>query len=732
MKKMRRYKIILLLAIFLFTGTVSIGIFPINVDASKVIVLPDYKPIDIGPRIREKDFLLKSDFSMRSSSTPKSSAAATSAISDLTILDAKYWLVLDTKTGYFFDVFYLVAESDNVQIWVQEDLSWLEGDPREYPLILQEQVDYLMEEFDDNIYSVDTEYFGTPDFHNGLYSLLEAWNKVPPGYYADSNGRNVILVSNIRDDSYYDPTFPGYIAGFYSPSFEAFFDRNIINIDCYDWIHRIGNEGYNWIQGEFVNRPNLYESTIAHEYQHLIHDDWFPMDKTWMNEACSLFAEPLCGYELDVSQINWTLATPDNSLTYWGEQGNKNILADYGNSFLWALYLTDHYGFDFLQKYVQANWLFNPDLGWQYIDAPLEPKERITYILPDGIDFYNVYHDWRIANLIHSDYKGQDKYNYNLEELREFTGNNNIRINWDELIPLKTLNVKGMVNKWTSAENYFGETLSIKGDPTGYSKLGPFATDYIQFDSLRGISLIQFLGDNLAIYGWTYDDNIGAWWSGSEDELNTLLITNEFTAGSNDILKINTKWDIEKSWDFGFIQISTDGGNTWTSMEDLNGFTTYEIDSNAYPGFEDMLPGITGNYSEEWITLTFNIANYIETDQNYIIGFRYATDWALHEKGWYIKDVFINGKSIDELKPIYPDAKFMVSIVQKMETKIYTKYFIYDMFMPNFCGINYGIDLAYICRFEDYILIVSTIMDDGYTDYKFKAKSWGYHFGWFK
>ena len=103
--------------------------------------------------------------------------------------------------------------------------------------------------------------------HDGTYSLLEAWGYVEPGYYGDEDGRQVVLVSNVIDDNYFDPTYPNYIAGFYSPSFEAYFDRNIMSIDSYAWEERVGPDG---------SRPYLYEGVFAHEYQHLLHDDYDP------------------------------------------------------------------------------------------------------------------------------------------------------------------------------------------------------------------------------------------------------------------------------------------------------------------------------------------------------------------------------------------------------------------------------------------------------------------------
>ena len=56
-----------------------------------------------------------------------------------------------------------------------------------------------------------------------------------------------MLVSNIQDDNYYDPTYPYYIAGFFWTTFEQAFDRNIISIDFADseevsnWFNKFNN-----------------------------------------------------------------------------------------------------------------------------------------------------------------------------------------------------------------------------------------------------------------------------------------------------------------------------------------------------------------------------------------------------------------------------------------------------------------------------------------------------------
>ena len=92
------------------------------------------------------------------------------------ILDAKYFLVYD---GYYddlsFEMFYLMANGTDAQVWVQVDLSWPAGDPRPTPVITCDQAAYILSEFENTVIPIENTYFGPADIHDGTYSLLEAW-----------------------------------------------------------------------------------------------------------------------------------------------------------------------------------------------------------------------------------------------------------------------------------------------------------------------------------------------------------------------------------------------------------------------------------------------------------------------------------------------------------------------------------------------------------------------------
>lgn len=66
-----------------------------------------------------------------------------------------------------------------------------------------------------------------------------------------------------------------------------FSDRNVMTIDCFDWLNRTGPN---------AAKPYLYEGTFAHEFQHLLHRDTDSGEENFINEGLSDFAQFLVGY----------------------------------------------------------------------------------------------------------------------------------------------------------------------------------------------------------------------------------------------------------------------------------------------------------------------------------------------------------------------------------------------------------------------------------------------------
>ncbi len=666
MKKIKSFSIILMMLL----SAVSIAFIPSS-SGSVSTELPDYIPMDIGPEFFADDVDL--DLEILGAPSSSSSAGPSSAAAKV----GEYVVgLLYVDGGLSLTYYQCRAVGRHTEIWVQANLAFPEGDPRETPVITDEQVDYLLEEFESNILPTDTDYFGDPFPLDGSNALLEAWGY---GDYHDKKSRNIIMISNVRDDNYYNPEYPYYVAGFFWGVYEAYLDRNVITIDSHDWANRIGPD---------VARPFMYESVIAHEYQHLIHSDLNPGDDTFMNEACSLFAEPLCGYPISWGQVLRFLETPDNSLTAWGDQGDINILADYGSSFLWAMYLNDHYSEEFMGHFVQAGIT-----GVDGINAGLE-------YFGFEEDFDDVYHDWRIANLIDAE---SGKYGYNSFDLSEAE------------YPLYINDMDNQLFSWTQGTD-FGTTVSYDGYDTGVSMLGPYGTDYIGYSEENwntNFAELYFDGDDTAlVFGWEMID--GVWYSGAEDLMNTLIAGEIYVDPLDPTLYMNTYWDIEDYWDFAFVQISTDDGETWTSLE--NEYTTYMHDPGAHPDVTANLPGIT-EYVGEVVDMTFDLSDY--SGENVQIGFRYVTDWATLYEGWYIFDANVGGTPLD-LAVVYPDASYMVTLVAYKEIGGETHHMVMDLYLDD---DNFG-SISLLGNWADHmVLIVSATQSQGFSDYSFRIKT---------
>lgn len=515
------------------------------------------------------------------------------------------------------------GEGSLVEVWVAADLSFPDGDPRnDVPskiTIYDSQVEYLINEFETVIYPIESDYFGTPAFHDGSNSMFEGWD-LP--FFNDDSGKLMIMVFNMVDNSYYDSTYPSYVVGYYSPSVEYYYDRNVIHLDSYDWTNRLGAD---------VPRPYVYDSTVAHEYQHLLHDDLDEDEVSFINEGCSMYSEMLCGYGEPWDYIEQFLYTPDNSLTEWGDQGDINIIADYGAAAMFAIYLNDHFGgADFISALAA-----NPDNGEMGVTSTLAAAGYA------GWDFERVFDAWKMANLIHSDAFGDGLYNYV-----------SIDLNDPRAGKLTTLKIKPGMG-FVTQSYAFQYTWTLDGYNTGTYLLGPYATDYLKIQGVRAgdLSRLSFKFDGNDIYepGWTlttvapavpgFSGNV--WYSGASDLRDVAIVgTVDLTGMTEPTLTFDTSYAIEEQWDFGFVQVSTDGGTTWTSL--ANDYTRSDIVLEGHPDIAANLPGFTGFGSGN---MAFDLSDYADT--SVMVAFRYMTDWGYTEKGWYVDNIAINGQVID-------------------------------------------------------------------------------------
>jgi hypothetical protein len=247
-----------------------------------------------------------------------------------------------------------------------------------------------------------------------------------------------------------------------------------------------------------------------------------------------------------------------------------------------------------------------------------------------------------MANLIHSDDYGDGWYNYMSLDLN------------DPMAGALTIHSKIKPGMGFVTQSYaFQYTYTVEGYNTLTYLLGPYGTDYLKIKGVRAGELqgLSFKFDGTDYYdpGWKLvaapvspGFSGKAWYSGAGDLRNINIAgTFDLSGMSEAILTFDTNYSIEELWDYGFVQVSTDGGSTWTSLE--NEYTTNDIDPSGHPDIMANLPGLTGSFVGN---MAFDLSAYV--DQEVMIGFRYMTDWATSEMGWYVDNIAINGEIVED------------------------------------------------------------------------------------
>jgi hypothetical protein len=610
----------------LSTGALALSLFaPLSANDSKAAAATATAPkwdverygdrVDIDGQLNllsnDASFLKQAEKKMKEQAAKINLDGEGQAASDDSTADSNF--TYDGGTKLFlnrdlaFKEFTLRSVGENIEIWVAEDLSF--PDDRPAHVVTQEQVDKLRDEFDSNIYPKATTFFGTPDVLDGSHSPLPGMVGLPEGYYEGSD-KVIMLVDNIKDEGYYDPTYPFFVAGFFWQTLENYIDRNIITIDTNSWETRL---------------ESTFFGTTIHELQHLIHADNDGAEETWLNEGMSTFSEFLGGYGHDDRSINFYLDHPENSLVNWDEhQGaatGPETIADYGQVYLFTLYMNDKFGQEFIRDLA-----LKESQGINSVNEVL--KEHGS-----SLDFTQLYQNFITALALDSDRVGNGVYKFDNINLRDLVVDN------EGTKRGKTVDFEG----------------AVKFEKEGVPAWGG---DFKELDFQDKIRSISFDGVDFLPIPWKSvadplgSDNQVLWGNEGDEADNGLIFEADLTAVDTATLKFDNFIDIEEQWDFGVVQVSTDGGETWNSLENEN--TRSDVVEEGYPKIKENVPGFSGHY-EDWQKETFDLSEY--AGEKVLVSFRYLTDWGYNDTGWYIDNIEIpeigysnDGSSTDAFK----------------------------------------------------------------------------------
>jgi hypothetical protein len=326
-----------------------------------------------------------------------------------------------------------------------------------------------------------------------------------------------------------------------------------------------------------------FDVTLAHEFQHMIHWHMHPRDNAWLNEGMSMVAQRVNGYPDSVmGEVDTFLGAPNTQLNTWTTGDNS---AHYGGAYLFLIYLYDRFGSRVLHAMVADK---------SYTD--LELVNDVARRLRLGETADQLFADWVTANAIDNAHVAGGKYAYHD-------------------LPAPVDLAPGIV-------------------PDSHSgSLPPYATDYYFFSKLQNAKpfRIQFSASPTVPLIAT-PMAAPFWWSNRGDLSDTRLRrTIDLTHVHSAHLHFQAWYNVEDTYDYGFVEASADGGRTWTTLPGTHS-------TRANPTGANWGNGYTGN-SKGVLDETVDLSRY--AGKKIEIRFEYITDDEVNLQGLIIKNLSI-------------------------------------------------------------------------------------------
>jgi immune inhibitor A len=329
-----------------------------------------------------------------------------------------------------------------------------------------------------------------------------------------------------------------------------------------------------------------FDGFVAHEFQHLVHFNRNPASQTWINEGLSeVMREQVTKTLLNIPKYE---AAPDTQLTDWPTLGEGDALPHYGAAHAFLRYLLQHYGGIGKAGVLAAE----PGDGIAEVRAFLQQGGY-------GVSFEDVLADWLAADLINDPAGGRWSQN-------------------DPAFGLPAQKPLAMPSDTDATVHQFGANY-YRIDPHGQALTVDF----------QGTPNVEALPAPPAAGG-------AVWWSQRGDSIDSTLTRAINLHGvAQATLHFSTWYDIERDYDFGYVEVSTDGGASWTALTGAHTTTANPLGLALGPAYT----GQSGGNTAQWIDETVNLSAF--AGEQILLRFEYVTDESANRNGWAIDMVRI-------------------------------------------------------------------------------------------
>jgi hypothetical protein len=337
-------------------------------------------------------------------------------------------------------------------------------------------------------------------------------------------------------------------------------------------------------------------STLAHEFQHMIHWHQDPNEGELLDEGFSELASFLNGY--DTGGFDWVYSLdPDINLLDWQQDVGSNS-AHYGANFLFVNYFLNRFGEQATQALVHE-----PLNGLESVDAVLRQLNITDPASGQPMTADDFFQDWTIANFLNDPSIENGRYSYANYHRAPTTAS-------------------------------AAETIASCPPPAPVTRtVNQYGVDY--FDILcQGNYTLSFHGaPSVRLLPVNPHSGEYAFWSnkGNNSDM-TLTRAFDFTNVNGPIALTYWTWyDIETDYDYVYLEASTDGEH-WQILNTPSGTGENPTGSSLGWAYNDKSGG--------WIQEQVDLSPF--AGQKVWLRFEYVTDMAVNGEGFLLDDVSIS------------------------------------------------------------------------------------------
>jgi hypothetical protein len=332
-----------------------------------------------------------------------------------------------------------------------------------------------------------------------------------------------------------------------------------------------------------------YYHVIAHEMQHMIHWNVDSNEEVWVNEGLSELSAYLVGI-MNQDYLTSFFEEPDVQLTDF-EYDGAEVNAHYGAAFLFFAYYLDRFG-----EAATRDLVSQQENGTRSIDQVVSTIEPAT-------GFVDFFQQWLVANYLDHIDNGQDIYGYR-------------DIDLPEIEPAEIID---------------------RFPTVGQSTVRQFGADYLVVRNQEPVTMLFTGTQKVPLIGT--DPESGRFiWSSHPSDNSDLRLYREIDLSQVDkaTLTFSTWFELEEGWDYAYVTVSADNGNSWQALE-ASSSTHSDPQGNSYgPAYT----GVSGGGDTPiWLEETVDLSEY--AGQKILLQFETINDDTINYQGFVVDDIAI-------------------------------------------------------------------------------------------